>query len=395
LVGEYARFTEKAKGWDRLVLTAGFEMHQTRGLSKAHGSRLGREARRREFLFGALGGLTAASLLAPTRLLGSARQRRPLLDAISRGLATSNADFFVRNHFAVPTIRDDAWTLEVTGLVSAPVKVSYPDLLLMPSVRKTVTLECAGNPPGGTLVGTSVWSGVPLATLLKLAGIRQGARTIVLHGADSGDSDGASPGTHFARAIPAEKAMDPSTLLAYEMNGDPLPLAHGFPVRALISGWYGMDSVKWLTRIEVLDRPFEGFFQQQRYVSVRGGVERQPITRMSVSSKIVRPSEGEEIRSGAYRVEGVAWAGERRVAKVQVWINGSGDWQPASLQASPVAMVWTPWNYDWRIPGPGRYTLDVRATDEDGASQPGARDSDRKDPYQLNTPHRVTVNVRV
>jgi len=329
-----------------------------------------------------LGGLAARSLL------GAAETRRPASDA------TANADFFVRNHFAVPKISDETWTLDVAGLVSKPVRLSYPDLLLMPSVRQAVTLECAGNPPGGAIVGTSVWSGVPLAALLKQADVRQGASTVVLHGADSGDGEGIPPGTHFARAIPIEKAMEPSTLLAYEMNGDPLPAAHGFPVRALVSGWYGMDSVKWLTRIEVLNQPFAGYFQQEEYVSVRGNGERQPITRMSVSSKMVRPSEGEEIRSGAYRVEGLAWAGERKVAKVQVRVSGSGDWQPANLRASPVAMVWTPWSYEWRIPRSGQYTLDVRATDEDGNTQPDAHDPDRKDPYQLNTPHRVKVNVR-
>lgn len=283
----------------------------------------------------------------------------------------------------------------MAGLVSTPVRLSYPDLLLLPSVRQAVTLECAGNPPGGTAVGTPVWSGVPLATLLKQAGVRQGASTVVLHGADSGDGEGIPPGTHFVRAIPLEKATEPSTLLAYEMNGDPLPATHGFPVRALVSGWYGMDSVKWLTRIEVLNQPFAGYFQQEQYVAVRGNGERQPITRMSVSSKIVRPSESEEIRSGTYRVEGVAWAGERKVAKVRVRVSGSGDWRPASLQASPVAMVWTPWSYDWHIPRSGEYALDVRATDEDGNTQPDAHDPDRKDPYQLNTPHRVRVNVRL
>ncbi len=346
---------------------------------------------RREFLLRAcaLGGLTARSLLS------AAETRRPASDAVARGLSTSNADFFVRNHFAAPNISDETWTLDVAGLISKPVRLSYPDLLLMPSVRQTVTLECAGNPAGGTLVGTSVWSGVPLSALLKQADVRRGASTVVLHGADSGDSEGAPPGSHFARAIPFEKAMDPSTLLAYEMNGDPLPAAHGFPVRALVSGWYGMDSVKWLTRIEVLNQPFAGYFQQERYVSVRGNGERQPITRMSVSSKMVRPSEGEEIRSGTYRVEGVAWAGERKVAKVQVRVNGSGDWLPANLQVLSVAMVWTPWSYNWHIPRSGQYTLDVRATDEDGNVQPDAPDPDRKDPYQLNTPHRVRVNVRI
>lgn len=344
------------------------------------------ERGRREFLLRAcaLGGLTARSLVS------ASQTRRPASDA----LATPNADFFVRNHFAAPKISDETWTLDVAGLVSKPVKLSYPDLLLMPSTRQAVTLECAGNPPGGTLVGTSVWSGVPLAALLKQVNVREGAGTVVLHGADSGDGEGMPPGTRFARAIPIEKAMEPSTLLAYEMNGDPLPAAHGFPVRALVSGWYGMDSVKWLTRIEVLDQPFAGYFQQERYVSVRGNGERQPITRMLVSSKMVRPSDGEEIRSDAYRVEGIAWAGERKVANVQVRVNGSGDWQPATLRASPVAMVWTSWSYDWHIPRAGQYTLDVRATDEDGNIQPDARDPDRKDAYQLNTPHRVGVTVR-
>jgi len=329
--------------------------------------------------------------LAACSLVSASETRRPASEA----LTTPNADFFVRDHFAVPKISDETWALDVTGLVSKPVRLSYPDLLLMPSVRQAVTLECAGNPPGGTLAGTSVWSGVPLAALLKQANVREGAGTVVLHGADSGDGEGLPPGAHFARAIPIEKAMAPSTLLAYEMNGDPLPAAHGFPVRALVSGWYGMDSVKWLTRIEVLNQPFAGYFQQERYVSVRGNGERQPITRMLVSSKMVRPSDGEEIRSDTYRVEGFAWAGERKVAKVQVRVNGSGDWQPATLRASPVAMVWTPWNYDWHIAGTGQYTLDVRATDEDGNIQPDARDADRKDAYELNTPHRVKVNVRL
>ena len=353
-------------------------------------ARSGNEGGRREFLLRAfaLGGLTARSAVR------ASETRRAASDALARRPATSNADFFVRNHFATPKISDESWALDVTGLVSKPVRLSYPELLLMPSVRQTITLECAGNPPGGTLVGTSVWSGVPLAALLKQADVRQGASTVVLHGSDSGDGQGIPPGTHFARAIPIEKAMDTSTLLAYEMNGDALPAAHGFPVRALVSGWYGMDSVKWLTRIEVHNLPFEGYFQQAQYVSVRADGERQPITRMAVSSKMVRPSEGEEILSATYRVEGLAWAGERKVAKVHVRVNGSGDWQAATLGESPIAMVWTSWSYDWHIPRSGQYTLDVRATDEYGNIQPEARDPDRKDAYQLNTTHRVRVNVR-
>jgi|SRR5579859_3924227 len=364
---------------DSVELPTDFEVRYER-LTKA-----GRPGwRRREFLLRAfaLGGLTARSLSA-------SETRRQASDS------TRNADFFVRNHFAAPKLNDETWALDVTGLVSKPVRLSYADLLLMPSVRQAVTLECAGNPPGGTLVGTSLWSGVPLAALLKQADVGPGATAVVLHGADSGDGEHIPPGTHFARAIPIEKAMAPATLLAYEMNGDPLPAAHGFPVRALVSGWYGMDSVKWLNRIEVLKEPFAGYFQQEEYVSVRGNGERQPIARMLVSSKMIRPSEGEEIRSGTYRVEGLAWAGERKIAEVQVRVNGLGDWQRANLQTIPVAMAWTPWSFEWHIPSSGQYTLDVRATDEDGNVQPDARDPDRKDPYQLNAPHRVKVNVRL
>jgi DMSO/TMAO reductase YedYZ molybdopterin-dependent catalytic subunit len=355
---------------------------------------------RRKFLLKALasGGLISNCLADRAALLGAAvtsmsSARMSGADAAATGLITPSTDFFVRNHFGAPGISSDTWALDVAGLVSKPVQVSYSDLLLMPSLEHPFTLECAGNPPGGGGVGTPVWSGVPLAALLKEAGIQEGASAVVFHGADSGDGEGVPPGAHFARAIPLEKAMEPTTLLAYQMNGDPLPADHGFPVRALVPGWYGMDSVKWLTRIEVLGQPFEGYFQREQYVSARTNGERQPITRMLVNSKIIRPLEGEEIRSKTYRVEGAAWAGERKVAKVEVRLSGGGDWQRASLEAMPAAMVWTPWSYDWHIPRPGQYTLEIRASDEDGNTQPDARDPNRKDLYELNTPQRVGVKV--
>jgi len=356
---------------------------------------------RREFLFKALvsGGLISNCLADGTALLGALDTPlrgtlRSGADTAPGGPITSTADLFVRNHFGAPTISGDTWALDVVGLISKPLKLSYSDLLLMPSLERPFTLECAGNPPGGGGVGTPVWSGVPLAALLKQAGAREGASTVVFHGADSGDGEGVPPGTHFARAIPLEKAMEPSTLLAYQMNGDPLPADHGFPVRALVPGWYGMDSVKWLTRIEVLSQPFEGYFQQEQYVSARNNGESQPITRMLVNSKIIRPSEGEEIHSKTYRVEGVAWAGgERKLAKVEIRLGSGGDWQQASLGALPTAMVWAPWSYDWHVPRPGQYTIEIRASDEGGNSQPSVRDPDRKDLYELNSSQRVSVKV--
>jgi len=354
---------------------------------------------RREFLFKALisGGLAARYLGSEARFLlsESAFGQTPQNDISSQNvkeLVTPNIDFFVRNHFAIPKISEEAWRLEIHGLVSNPLKLSYSDVLLMPSVRRLSTLECAGNVSGGGGVGTAVWSGVPLGPLLRQAGLKPGTTTIAFHGADSGEGEDVPPGTHFARAIPLEKAMDPATLLAYEMNGEPLPAKHGFPLRALVPGWYGMDSVKWLTSIEVMEQPLKGYFQDEKYVSLGAHGASRPITRMQANSKFFRPSEGEEIRVKRYRAEGVAWAGERKIARVEVRVGG-GAWQPANLAASPAAMIWTSWSYEWQVPGSGRYTLEVRATDDGGRSQPEVRDPDRKDPYELNTPHLVSVSV--
>jgi DMSO/TMAO reductase YedYZ molybdopterin-dependent catalytic subunit len=362
---------------------------------------------RREFLRAALAstGLAAAHLSGETLsgmgpfapgLIG-ARSSNRLAEGSALPAKTSaitpNADFFIRNHFTTPRINEEKWALEVGGMVEKPVKLSYSDILLASSERRPITLECAGNLSGGAGVSTSLWSGLPLQTLLKQAGVQPGANTVIFHGGDTGEGDGVPAGTHYARAIPLEKAMDPTTLLAYEMNGAPLPPEHGFPLRALVSGWYGMDSVKWLTRIEVSNEPFKGYFQQERYVALKSNGQREPITRMRVNSKFVRPLNDEEIRAKEYRIEGFAWGGENRVTKVELRFDGNGAWQPATLSDAAEAMVWTAWSYAWTTPRVGQHTIEVRATDDAGNSQPLARDPDRKDDYELNAPHRINVNV--
>ena len=316
-------------------------------------------------------------------------------DASPQGLITSNSDFFVRNHFRTPQISSDSWNLVVDGLVSIPLKLSYSDLLLANSVRRPATMECAGNTSGGIGVGNAVWTGIPLADVLKQAGAKTAATAVILHGADSGTGEGVPANTHFARAIPLERAMAASSLLAYEMNGSPLPADHGFPLRALVAGWYGMDSVKWLTRIELTSQPFEGYFQQQYYVALQANGERRPITRMLVNSKFLRPSDGEEIGSKTYRVEGVAWAGERKIAKVEFRASSGAAWQTATLAAQSAPLTWNSWSYDWHVPSAGKYTLEVRAFDDEGKTQPDVRDPGRQDAYELNTPHRITVTVRL
>ena len=331
-----------------------------------------------------------SALLAQSRATSPPTTAKPA----SRELTTANADFFIRNHFETPQINSDTWSLEIAGLVSTPLKLSYPDLLLMTPVRLPCTMECAGNLSGGKGVGNAVWSGVTLASLLKQAGVKSQANNLILYGADSGSGEDLPANTHFARSIPLEKAMSDSTVLAYEMNGSPLPADHGFPLRAIVGGWYGMDSVKWLTRIELSDQPFQGYFQQKRYVALPKDGAPRPITRMLVSSKFVRPSQDEEIHDKTYRMEGVAWAGERKIAKVEVRTSDSQAWQTATLNAAPSPYIWTSWHYDWQVPGPGKYTLEVRATDEAGSTQPEVRDSGRQDAYELNASHRVNVIVR-
>lgn len=357
--------------------------------------------RRREFLLAALatvglapGYLRGQTGSSPTGTATPSPAATAITNEAGKGVVTANGDFFIRNHFKTPTIREENWNLEIGGMVANPLKLSYSDLLLSTSVRRPLTLECAGNLSGGNGVSTAVWSGLPLADLLKQSGVQDGAMAVNFYGADSGEGEGVPAGTHYVRSIPMEKAMDPSTLLAYEMNGAPLPPEHGFPLRALVSGWYGMDSVKWLTRVEVSREPYKGYFQKERYVAVKANGERQTITRMRVNSKFLRPSNDEEIRAKSYRIEGLAWAGERKIAKVEVRFDGNGAWQPAVLSESPGAMVWTPWSFAWSIPRAGKYVLEVRATDDGGNAQPVLRDPDRKDDYELNTPHRISVTVR-
>jgi DMSO/TMAO reductase YedYZ molybdopterin-dependent catalytic subunit len=282
----------------------------------------------------------------------------------------------------------------LTGLIGQAHKFSYSDLVLMNSVRQTVTMECAGNISGGPGVGNAAWSGVPLSELLTQAGVKSVATGVIFYGADASDGVDAPADTHFARCIPLEKAMAPATLLAYEMNGSPLPAEHGFPLRAIVPGWYGMDSVKWLTRIEVTDKPFEGYFQQKYYSAVDAKGAQRPITRMLVNSKFLRPSEGEEILAKSYRIEGVAWAGEGKIVKVELRTGPDEPWQAAAIADATEPMTWVSWSYEWHVPRPGRCTLEVRATDDSGHRQPDVRDPERRDAYELNTPHRIAVTVR-
>ncbi|HEU4754939.1 MAG TPA: molybdopterin-dependent oxidoreductase, partial [Armatimonadota bacterium] len=228
-----------------------------------------------------------------------------------------------RNHFPYPHPEDTPRHLEITGAVERSLRLPLEALREHPSRTLAVLLECAGHrrteydPPISGVpwkvgaLGQARWTGTPLAAVLQNAGLLPGAVEVVLHGADRGPFAGAEGEWTFSRSLPLEKALHPDTLLAWEMNGEPLPHVHGGPLRAVVSGWYAMDSVKWLTRIEVVTEPFRGPFQELDYRFQAAG-ESGPGVRLAelpVSSLILSPQEDQELRAGRIRVSGIAWGG--------------------------------------------------------------------------------------
>lgn len=317
--------------------------------------------------------------------------------------------FYVRNHFAAPRLDAATWTLDISGAVDRPLRLSYEELRNMESRTTTVTLECAGNNrvdltprERGVLwssgaVGNAEWTGTPLSAVLQRAGVRASAVEIVLEGADEGtvNDEPRSPGAiHFARSVPVSKR---DVLLAYRMNGRDLTPAHGYPVRAIVPGWYGMASIKWLTKIVAVERPFQGFFQtlDYAYFTREGGNPAiRPITEMEVKASIARPAPHEMIpAAAAYRIHGAAWAGEADITQVEVSVDGGTTWSPARLLGERVPHAWRLWEMTWANPLAGRHTLMARATDSRGRTQPMRRDTDRRN-YMISHVLPVPVEVR-
>ena len=318
--------------------------------------------------------------------------------------------FYIRNHFLErPDLNKSAWRLVVNGEVHNPLSLSFDDILVLPSRELVVTLECAGNsraymtPPAEGLVfrhgavSTARWKGVPLPLLLDKAGLRSAARDIVFKGADYGEEEeeGVAFGLDYGRSLPLDKALHPDTLLAYEMNGEALTPAHGYPVRLIVPGWYGMASVKWLVNIEVWDRPYDGFFQKRRYVVINEGIDfpdREPVSILKVKSLMTRPRHGEVIQEGPFTIRGLAWSGNGEITKVEVSTEGGRIWRGARLLGKPVPNAWRLWEVDWYPSQPGHYILMVRATDSSGDVQPTSVMWNFRG-YANNSIHTIAVEV--
>lgn len=321
--------------------------------------------------------------------------------------------FYVRNHFAMPDIDAASWRLRVGGAVERAIELSLTDLRSLGSTRFDATMECAGNgrvyyePVKEGLqwqngaVGNATWMGVTLDLVLKSAGVLPDAVEVVLVGADRGVVDGgkktASPGPiAFARSLPLAKAMSGGTLLAYSMNDAPLTVEHGFPLRAVVAGWFGMAWVKWLSEIWLIERPFSGYWQTRdyfRWEREHGEPTLTPLTEMAVKAQIARPVQGAMLSAGRpVRIFGAAWSGEAPVETVELCVAGQTGWQAAALLPPEQRYAWRFWEHYWTPPEPGSYTLLCRATDALGNSQPAAQQNDHES-YMANW--IVPVEVRV
>jgi sulfane dehydrogenase subunit SoxC len=286
-------------------------------------------------------------------------------------------------HYDVPDVEPDAWRLRVGGL-----ELSLDELRARPAVEHTVTMECAGNgrarleprpvsqPWILEAVGTARWRGTPLAPLLEEAGVPDGTVEVLFTGLDRGIEGGDEQS--FQRALGLEEAMRGEVLLAYEMNGEPLPPQHGFPLRLVVPGWYGMTNVKWLSRIEFLDEPFAGYQQSWSYrVRQTEDEAGEPLQRMHPRSLLVPPGIPEfltrerTVPAGEVPVEGRAWSGLAPIASVEVSDDGGSSWAAAELEPAGEPWAWRAFSYRWDAQ-PGEHVLCSRARDEAGNEQPVA-----------------------
>ncbi len=323
--------------------------------------------------------------------------------ALANSDITSNSSFYVRNHFAVPRINLSRWKLRITGAVERQLELSLNEIRTLPSITLTVTMECAGNsrirmsptPPGTPwrdgAVGTATWTGVPLLDILESARPLRGVVEVAFKGADHGIESGQH--LAFERSLSLEDALAKDVILAYEMNGMPLPRVHGFPVRLVVPGWYGVASVKWLKEISILREPFQGWFQTSRYIYEDGRkVSQHPVNRIKVKSLILEPAEGAKIRCDQKLiVSGLAWSGFGPVSKVEVKVNNSR-WRRARLAGNQEWYGWRRWSISLVLKELGRHTLMSRATDSDGNTQP-LSDSWNSFGYGYNTAIPVTIQA--
>jgi sulfane dehydrogenase subunit SoxC len=316
---------------------------------------------------------------------------------------------YLLTHYDIPVVDAQAWRLEVGGMVARPVSLSLDELRSRPTLEVTVTMECAGNgrarverrpvsqPWLSEAVGTARWRGVRLLDVLEEAGVGEGALEVVFTGLDRG-LEGGEP-QHFARSLPVDEAVGDDVLLAYEVNGQPLPPQHGFPLRLVVPGWYGMTSVKWLSRITVAVEPFTGYQQRDAYrFRADDEDEGRPLTRILPRALLIPPGIPEFptreriVSPGRCDLEGRAWSGFAPIVGVELSSDGGDTWGEAELDAPVSPWAWRRWRYRWEPSAPGAYELRCRARDAAGNVQPDEPEWNVGG-YVNNAVQRVPVTV--
>lgn len=334
----------------------------------------------------------------------------PVADLESR--FTPNDRFFVRSHLATPAEEHDlaSWRLRIAGLVGKPLELGLDDLKHLNTITVPAVLQCSGNGrayyrprlPGLAwdrgAVGNAEWTGVRLADVLKEAGLDPAAAHVHFRGADAPPS----PKTPaYLRSIPISRALDPSTLLAFSMNGRPLPHLHGGPLRLIVPTWTANHSVKWLREITASKDEAPGFYQQTAYKMPKTPMppdatpkpaDLVPLTTMNVKSLITSPAEGTTTKAGKVEVRGVAWTGEGHVTAVEVATEPGPGWVSGTFLDPPVVGTWRRWRATVDAPANGPVVVKARATDSKGETQPEATPWN-KSGYLWNGIDRVTINV--
>lgn len=289
---------------------------------------------------------------------------------------TKNDEFYNVQYNGIPDVGLGTWSLTIHGLIRQPMRLSLEEIKALPAIDTMHTLECIGNPTGGNLIGNAEWRGISLRDLLSRAGLAANARWVIIGGVDE-----------YFTAIPLTRAMDDHALLAYEMNGEPIPLKHGFPLRAILPGVYGQKQPKWITGIEISAEEKLGPWESQGWSRA---------AEIRINSAIRNPREGKILARGDILIAGVAHASVAGVESVQVSTDGGATWHDTILTRAPSPHVWTPWGYIWKNPAPGEYILSVRATDKAGATQPPGKFSLLADvfPNGSDTIHSIVVQVK-
>lgn len=315
---------------------------------------------------------------------------------------------YLLTHYDIPVADARTWRLEVTGLVERPMSLTMADLRARPTVTRAVTMECAGNgralltprpvsqPWVNEAVGTMAWTGTPLAPLLIEAGLRDGAVDVLFTGADHGVERGVEQ--DYARSLTVEQVLSEDAMLVWACNGADLPPQHGFPLRLLVPGWYGMTSVKWLRSIEVIAERFDGPQMLAYRLRQHPEDEGTPVTRIAPRALLVPPgfpdfmSRRRVLRPGTHLVHGRAWSGWAPVNRVEISIDRGSTWEPTDLDPPVDRWAWRRWSWPWVVHEPGRYVLRARATDESGRTQPMEQPWNRGG-FANSTPQEVEVTV--